>query len=91
MAAYLLAYFGYEQWKNSETPEVSAEKVADDSSNDCEIILDSLRKVNKNLLLVVFILLSIILLLIILRRFFKIRKYRKNRNNRYAKDPISNC
>lgn len=80
MATYLLAYFGYQQWKNNESPDDTVEIVTDQSSNKCEIILDSLRKVNKKLLLIILTLLTIILLLMILRRFIKIRKHRRNRN-----------
>lgn len=87
MAAYLLAYLGYQEFKSSENPDDSPEKVPEQSSNQCEIILDSLRKVNKNLLLIVFILLTVILLLIIVRRMIKIRK---NRNLKQNSDYTSN-
>ena len=92
MATYLLAYFGYQEWKtSSETPNETVEKVTEQNSNKCEIILDSLRKVNKKLLLLVFILLTIILLLMVLRRFINVRKYRKERNHMLNKNYNLNC
>lgn len=94
MATYLLAYFGYQEWKNSETPDddTAGEKVTVQSSNKCESILNILRQVNKKLLVIVFILLTVILLLMIIRRFIKIRKCRRERNlRRPDKDYDSNC
>lgn len=90
MATYLLAYFGYQEWKSSETPDDTAvESVTDQSSNKCEIILDSLRKVNKKLLVIVFVLLTVILLLMVIRRFIK-RKHQKDRNYLSDKSYSSN-
>lgn len=92
MATYLLAYFGYQEWKSSETPDDTAvENVTDQSSNKCEIILDSLRKVNKKLLVIVFILLAVFLLLMIIRRFIKNRKRRRERNLGLDKSYNLNC
>lgn len=92
MATYLLAYLGYQEWKNSETTDDdSAEQVTDQNSNKCEIILDSLRKVNKKLLLIIITLLAIILLLMLVRRFMKIRKRRRERNYISDKNYNSNC
>lgn len=92
MATYLLAYFGYQEWKSSETPDDTAvENVTDQSSNKCEIILDNLRKVNKKLLVIVFILLAVFLLLMIMRRFIKNRKRRRERNLGLDKSYNLNC
>lgn len=91
MATYLLAYFGYEQWKSSETSNDTVAKVVEPNSNNCEIILDHLRKVNKKLLLIAIILLTIILLLMILKRLIKQQKYRKDQTYRHNISYNSNC
>lgn len=92
MATYLLAYLGYQEWKSSEiTDDDSTERVIDQNSNKCEIILDSLRKVNKKLLLIILTLLTIILSLMLVRRFMKIRKRRRDRNHVTDKSYNSNC
>lgn len=77
MAAYLLAYFGYQRWKQTETSN-ETEEIEEDSS-ERDVTIDSLRKVNKKLLLVVIILLTIILILAVGRRLVKNRILRKNR------------
>lgn len=88
----MLAYLGYQEWKSSEiTDDDSTERVIDQNSNKCEIILDSLRKVNKKLLLIILTLLTIILSLMLVRRFMKIRKRRRDRKRVSDKSYNSNC